>query len=1117
MKKTFQPTQKNQKIVCLLLLLNLFLFSGIINHVYAKEQSQQTTQDQKRANIQFREKSIRVILNEIKNQYSVGFALSSEIEQSIGNLSINAKNKTLTEVLDMLLQDTKFNYRLVNNQIIITKKQPKKPGKICLQGVVLDNANTPLPGAIVHIKGTSIGKETDFDGNFYIELDKASTIEISYMGMKTYSQNIKEDNLRMTVKLDIDNMLDEVVVTGIFNKNKESFTGSVTSISDKELANFSGQNLISTLKNIDPVLNISINNSIGSNPNAIPEISIRGNSSLPTNIQDLNEGVKAQLNTPLIIMDGFEISLQKLMDYNDEDIESLNILKDASATAIYGSKGANGVIVVTTKAPKPGKIKVYLKAGLNLEIPDLSSYNLMNSKEKITLEESIGLYSNPLNPKKDRELQIIYYDRLRDIQSGVDSYWIKQPIRTGVGQKYNLNITGGTQEFRWGVNLGYNLVTGAMKGSDRATFNGAINLAYSYKNLIFKNQTIITSNKSNNSSYGNFSDYAKMNPYWKIWDADGNIIKSYSTLGEATVGNPLYNSTLNTFDISKYTEFVNNFSIEWEIVNNLTLRGQFGISKNFNTTDVYYPASHTKFQNYKPEKELEKGEYEYGTGENFNYDANVTISYSNTFANKHNIYLGGDVSLSERNYENYKFKIIGFPNEDISFPSRGMGYPEGTAPSGSESKTRSIGFTANANYTYDNRYFIDGSFRMDGSSQFGSNKRFAPFWSVGLGWNIHREKFMENQKLISNLKIRASVGESGSQQFSAYQALSTYQYYTSTRYGIWTGANLMGLGNKNLKWQKVFQYNVGLDISMWNGRLSSSIDVYQKNTSNLLSLREIQLSSGFPSYMENIGKISNKGIEAMLSGYIIRNTAKQFTWSITGKIAYNKNKIVKLSDVLKKNTEEALKGDKLVENLMFEGDPTNAIYAVRSLGIDPSTGKEIYLDRNGNIKSTWSATDRVFMGTSDPLYRGNLSTLLQYKGLSLNLAFGFYFGGYQYNSTLIDRVEVTSSAIGAGNVDKRVLSDRWQKPGDVTFYKGIGNTETKMTSRFVMKDNTFDLQNVSLQYTFNGRLLKEMAKIQALIIGVNMSDVFYVSTIKRERGTSYPFARRATVSLSLTF
>ena len=376
---------------------------------------------------------------------------------------------------------------------------------------------------------------------------------------------------------------------------------------------------------------------------------------------------------------------------------------------------------------------------------------------------------------------------------------------------------------------------------------------------------------------------------------------------------------------------------------------------------------------------------------------------------------------------------------------------------------------------------------------------------------------MQNQNVVSNMKLRASMGESGSQNFAAYQALSTYQYYTDKNYGIWNGAYILGHGNPNLTWQSVFQYNVGLDVSFLDGRLSAAVDVYKKNTKDLLSRRDLQASTGFTSYTENLGEISNKGIEGMLSGYIVRNLEKELIWSVTAKIAYNKNRIEKLSEALKADTQKAMQKDVEINSLLFEGDPVNAIYAVRSLGIDPSTGEELFLDRNGNITKTWMAGDKVFMGTADPTCRGNISSLFQYKGFTLNLAFGYYFGGKQYNSTLLNKVEVSKKAVALRNVDKRVWEDRWQKPGDVKFFKKIDDVVTKATSRFVMDDNTFELQNVNLQYKFAGAKLQQNAKIQSIIIGANMSNVFYLSTIKRERGTDYPFARHAELSVSLTF
>lgn len=1069
--------------------------------------------------LRFRNVPIKAILNEIKNQTGIGFALTSEVEKGIGHVSVDVKEATVTKTLETILMNTGYEYQIVNNQIVITVRKVQK-GKINLSGTVLDNLRDPVIGAVVFMKGTDRATDTDLDGNFSIVLDKPGTVEVSYLGYKPYSLNVSHDMSGIVVKLEPDNVLEDVVVTGIFNKNKETFTGSVTSISEKELVNFKGQNLIATLKNIDPVLNVVADNYMGSDPNMLPDLSIRGNSSLGQSLEEIEIGVQASLNTPLIIMDGFEISLEKLMDYNDEDIASMNILKDASATAIYGSRGANGVIVITTKAPEAGRIKVYLKAGLNMEMPDLTSYNLMNAKEKLQLELENGVYDYLYDMDTDVQFKKLYHENLKNVNQGVDTYWIGQPIRVGVGQRYNLNLTGGNNTFRWRASLGYNNIAGAMKGSDRNNFNGTIDLSYTHKRLIFNNQTSITTNKAENSKYGEFSDYANMNPYWPIYDENGDLIKSYTRPSSVTtnvVGNPLYNSTLNTYNRSNYTQIVNNFSIEWNIIDELRLRGQFGISKNFNKSDSFYPAEHTKFETYSISDSMKKGSYTYGTGESFALNGNVTLSWAKTFAKKHNIYIGGDFFISESSSYYYSFSAIGFPNSELDFIGSSLGYADGARPSSSEGLTRAVGYTANVNYSFDNRYFVDGSFRADGSSLFGGNNRFAPFWSAGLGWNIHREKFMANQKFISNLKLRGSIGESGSQNFSSYQALSTYAYYTNQKYGVWNGAYIMGHGNPNLRWQKVYQWNIGLDLSILDGRISAAVDVYNKFTRDLLSRRDLQASTGFTSYTENIGEISNNGVEAMVSAYIIRNLEKRLIWSLTGRVAYNRNRIEKLSDALKKDTEEAMKQNIEINSLLFEGDPTNAIYAVRSLGIDPSTGNELYLDRNGNITETWNVADKVFLGTYDPKFRGNISSLFQWRGLSLNLAFGFHFGGYQYNTTLLNKVEIDKSMIAAGNVDRRVYSDRWQKPGDVKFFKKIDDTPTKATSRFVMKDNVLELQNVTLQYTFDGQKLQDKTKLQSIILGVNMSDIFYLSTIRRERGTSYPFARHASLSVSLTF
>ena len=327
-------------------------------------------------------------------------------------------------------------------------------------------------------------------------------------------------------------------------------------------------------------INLAVDNISGSNPNNLPNINIRGTSSLPMSVKEFNEGVKGEVNTPLIIMDGFEISLTKLMDCNDNDIESINILKDASATALYGSRGANGVIVIVSKRPVSGRLKVTGTIGLNLEMPDLTSYDLLHAADKLELERLTGLYVLEGYPTTTIERQEIYNGRLRKVLSGVDTDWLSKPLRTGVGQRYNLRMEGGNEEFRWSTSADYNDTQGAMKGSSRKVFNGSITLMYSIKNLIFKNQTNIGITNSRESNYGSFSNYANQQPYNAPYDENGNIVRYFDDFyanPNSRTQNPLYDATLNSFDKSKYQDISNNFSIEWNIFDGLKLRGQLGI------------------------------------------------------------------------------------------------------------------------------------------------------------------------------------------------------------------------------------------------------------------------------------------------------------------------------------------------------------------------------------------------------------------------------------------------------------------------------------------------------------------------------------------------------------
>ena len=989
-----------------------------------------------------------------------------------------------------------------------------------LRGKVTDKAGDPLPGVAVQVKGTSQGVTTNADGEYYIMVKGVETpvLVFTFVGMEPQEITFEKGKHVIDVVMqESQQRLDEVVVTGIFKKAKESYTGAVTTVTKDEILAFRGQNLLQTLRSIDPAFNIVENNEFGSDPNRLPDITVRGSSSLTTDLQELNEGVKNDLNVPLIIMDGFEISLTKLMDYNDEEIESINILKDAAATAIYGSRGANGVIVIVSKQPEAGKLKVFAQVGMTFEIPDLTSYDLMKASDKLALEYAAGLYNHTTNPSKDIMLKEAYYKRLKAVNEGVETDWLSQPLHTGVGQNYNVRFEGGSQEFRWLASLGYKDIQGAMIGSDRKTFNGAVTLSYTYKNLIFRNQTTIGSNRSNESPYGSFSTYARQQPYNAPWDAEGKLNRYFDgwDAGESKLQNPLYDATLNNLNRSGYTEIINNFSIEWKMNDALTVRGKFGISHTDNTSDRYISPESSEFKNYTGDEVLRKGRYTLGTGKSTRYEGNLTLSYSKLFNDVHSLYAGVDASISESESYSYGFVAEGFTN-DRPYLGNALAYAANGMPSASESTTRRVGLVGNVNYVYDNRYYADFSLRTDGSSQFGSNKRFGTFWSAGIGWNLHQEKFLKGNDFLNVLRLRLSYGETGSQKFSAYQALPMFKYYDNDRYGYWGGAYLMGLGNEDLKWQVTSQYNAGLEFTILKNRIKGSVDVYTKTTNNLLSSMDLPLATGFSSYMENIGKVKNTGFEASLSGYLVRDTERDITLMVSGKLAYNKNEIVKLSDDLKRQTAKMLEADADINTLYYEGRSQNSIYAVRSLGIDPSSGKEIFLDKNGNPTYEWKPSDKVYMGVAEPTYKGNAGLSFSYKDLSLNLSFGYHWGGKQYNSTLLNKVEVTTTTIKNSNVDNRVFSDRWLKDGDVVYFKGLSNEQTRMTSRFVMSDNVFSLQSASIQYRWTADYLKQMG-IENVRFSVNASDLFYISSVKTERGTSYPYARNVGLNVSLLF
>ncbi len=1055
------------------------------------------------------------VVKEIERQSQVTFLYNHAYVHELVHLNFNYKNIGLPEVLNRLLEGTSLEYKLMDNTVVITAKNSQEQSKSEVQeikGKVVDKEGFPLPGVTVMIKGTKLGVATDADGKFTIQtlIGGPVILECTFVGMRSKEIKVVEGQSLDIVMEEEAEEMDEVVVTGYFSKSKESFTGSEVTIPTEELKKVGALNILQALNAFDPSIRLSESLTNGSNPNVIPDITIRGENGF--DFRANADDALTNPNAPLYILDGVEVSAERIYDMDLNRIESTTILKDASATALYGSRGANGVIVITTIRPKSGQIRINLNANYNVSIPDLRDYNLMNAKEKLEYERlSERVYVDEDNYAEQLRLEELYNTRLEEVQRGVNTYWLSQPLTTSLNQRYSLNFEGGDQYFRYGVDLRYDTDKGVMKQSGRDRLG--INLTFNYNigtNFYIRNDLSVDNVKAKNSPYGDFSTYANQNPYDRIYDEDGKYVEKLSS-GD---WNPLYNAHLPRRNTSTYTSIQDNFNIDWRIIPELRLQGRFSYLRQFDRRDIFDAPGNLKYSTETDPKK--KGEYYLNKEQNDRFDGNLTLAFNKTIE-KHMLNIGIGSNLTQSESEGESFTGVGFVNPDMIFIGAANTFKENTSPNGTYDKSRLVGFFSNLNYGYDNRYFLDFSFRTDGSSKFGRNSRFAPFWSLGLAWNVHNEHFWTADEKNS-LKLRASMGSTGTTNFSSTQALTTYNYFFDREYNGVFGVQLAGYGNPDLKWQVTHSYNIGLDFTFLKGLLTFNGDFYVKNTQNLLLPLSIAPSTGFDSYVENVGRLKNTGVEGRLRFNLIQNQAKDLRWNVTLAAFHNKSKIVRLSNQLEEinrqaDAEHHNKGT-VVYRKYEVGRSQTALMVVRSGGIDPATGDEIYIKRNGEMSFEYDSDDKVDIGDMKPKIEGNVNTNLSWKGFNLYLLFKYRLGGKIYNSTLASRVE---GANPYKNVDKRALYDRWKNPGDHAVYRRISDSSTPyQTSRLVFDDNLLALQSVSLSYDLPRNISRKlyMERIKVLF---STSDLFRLSSVKQERGISYPFARTFNVGLNVTF
>ena len=1072
-----------QRISCVLF-LNLLCFGPLSLPISAQELSGA------KVTLSMRDASVEDFANEVAKQTGLSIKFTDKDVKAFKGITLDVRDQSVSSLLLNLSNQFPLSYNIEGNTITFAKKDvTQRKGSI--RGQVTDVNGDPLVGAIIRVDGINGGFVTDINGEYEVKTDKKEVhLTVAYIGYKSVNKNVKNGATANITLHEDSKEMQEVVVTGYQTKNKNSFTGAQVAVTRDQLMNVGTKNVLKSIASFVPGMVISDDNLRGADPNSVAEINIRGRATFD-----------GQANTPVFVVDGAQVTAEYVYDMDMNDIETVTVLKDASASALYGAKASAGVIVITTKTLKGGKLKLNYSGTVRLSTPDLHDYNLLNASEKLEYERLAGLFTDT-SPSRQYTLDQDYARIFNNIQSGVETDWLSKPLRNAFSQSHSLSVDGGDERAKYNLGVRYGKDAGVMKGSDRSRLSTNFRLSYNVSGKFFvSNSSTISSVTNNESPYGDFSDWAKMNPYENPYDSDGKLrVSLYHDLA-----NPLYDASLGSYTNTNAFDFLNTTSIQLWFGEKVRLDGDFTINRNKqNRRSFTSPLAYSEIRSKSADQ---RGSLSDNTVNTTTLQGKLMLSYNNYFFKKLFLTAMGGSSVESTSSDAATYRSIGYYSDKLGHPAFATSY-DTSRPSGSDTQTRGVGVFVNANTIWDNKYFLDLIYRYEGSSRFGKNQRFAPFWSVGGGWNIHNEKFMKGTP-VQLLKLRASVGYLGNINFTAYQALTTYSYNSSYFYGKGTGATPITIGNPDLKWERTLSTNIGLDFTAFRGRVDLSVDYYIKNTDDLLVDITKAPSVGVIKSLENLGEVQNKGFELRLRTIPIQN--KDWQWSLGLTYALNKNKIKKISNFLREQNEKNQSDNGVAPLPIYEeGQSLTALKVVPSAGIDPSTGQEIFIKRNGAYTFVYDTNDKVIFGDTNPSGPGSVFSYLTYKRFALSCTFQYSFGGALYNETLATKVEGANPKY---NADERVLNNRWKTPGTVAKYKRIDDTTTPyQTSRFVQRNNYLRMSSLSLSYEVPTNFIQKYG-LKRMFLELLTNDLFYLSTAKRERGLNYPYDRSFEFSL----
>lgn len=1073
---------------------------------------------QQKITIKTKEKSIKELLKAIEQQTEYRFVYSNN---TISNQkhALNVDHVSLEDAMLLILKDTGLTYTLKENNLVIVYPIAAAAKKdVLITGKVTDEAGLPIPGVSVKVSGAAIATVTDASGAYSIRVpDASSSLEFSFIG---YAKQIQKTGGRTSINviLSTDSQnLHEVTVTGYTSYNKQQSASASAVVSGKDMA----QTSLSTFDQVlqGRVAGLQVSSGSGQ-PGTSSKVVLRGIGTISGN------------STPLYILDGIPIEDAFFQTLNPSDFESVTVLKDATSKAQYGSKGANGVIVITTKKGKAGMVQFNYKSQYGISKLTSPKFNMMNTTQRLQFEEEIGLETgSDIGPgwafsKKNPEYadktpaEQRRADAILDSIGKINTNWKDIFFRTGHFTEQQVDASGGNDNVRFYSSLNYYKQDGIARRSglqryslrNNVDFNagklsGSINtnLGYSESSMI----------ESEGSSSGNnpLSAVFYALPYEYPYAADGTLVHNGNSdeyeIYDQREGSKALERLLNTSNTSNQYKTILSGSLNYKITPDLTAKTRLGVDFRESTYEHF-----VKPDSYSGTKENgKKGSFGEGLERSFSMISTSGLTY-NKVIDEHSFEVTGLYEITKQHQRAFGYQAYGI---DPRLPRTPAGATPGSAEnafipgfSGGRTSNALISYIALGRYTFEDKYTLNASYRYDGSSTLPAKNRWHGFYSVGLAWNVKKENFLANTEFVNDLKLRASYGTTASPFLKNFTYLSAY---STTSYGGNSGIYPSAYGSENYDWEYAKDLNIGFDLDVLDNRVHLSTDVYHKETANLFLDLPVSLTSGVSALPLNAGAMRNRGIEVDLRVDIIKS--ESWKWNMGLNFAYNQNKVTSLagSEGFEQNTTEIVR----------EGLPIGSHYAPKWAGVDKKTGDPLYYDQNGNVTSDYNATTMSVaeFGSLYPPFTGGINTAVSYKGFNLTALVSFANNVYRYNN---EDYYNENPAFGTSGQSVRMLYNRWKQEGDDALLPRY-SAKRSFSSKDIQNASYLRLRNVNLSYSLPKALLAKTKFISGVSVFVQGNNLltwtkwkgFDPEDSNGEAMFDYPSSRNYTFGLNVNF